>query len=201
MIKVRYKIDTVKSTSVASSIGLEEGDVIIEFNDVPIFSNEDIERAIASNTASALLVVARGAKRIKFSVPPGPLGINVAESKFDEDFFNLICEMQMTTAPYIENYKIVKTIEIVSAECVFGLNIIKDVVMSFTDFFGGRSGTAQSALRQARVRCLDELKREAALAGGNAVIGVDLDYSEFSGKGAGMLFLVATGTAVVVEKS
>ena len=32
-----------------------------------------------------------------------------------------------------------------------------------------------------------------------AVIAVDLDYSEFSGGGKSMLFLVASGTAVVAE--
>ncbi|MBK6998662.1 MAG: heavy metal-binding domain-containing protein [Rhodoferax sp.] len=33
----------------------------------------------------------------------------------------------------------------------------------------------------------------------NAVIGVDLKYSEFSGGGKSMLFVVATGTAVIVK--
>ena len=36
--------------------------------------------------------------------------------------------------------------------------------------------------------------------GGDAVIGIDLDYSEISGKGKGMLFLVASGTVVKLKK-
>ena len=36
--------------------------------------------------------------------------------------------------------------------------------------------------------------------GANAVIGVDLDYSEISAQGKSMLFLVASGTAVKVVK-
>ena len=43
---------------------------------------------------------------------------------------------------------------------------------------------------------LNELKKEAYELGADGVIGVDLDYSEISGKGKGMLFLVASGTAV-----
>jgi len=43
------------------------------------------------------------------------------------------------------------------------------------------------------------LKKEALLTGANAVIGVDLDYSEISGGGKSMLFLVASGTAVIIE--
>lgn len=35
-------------------------------------------------------------------------------------------------------------------------------------------------LRTARIKCLDEMKKEAARIGANAVIGVDLDYSEFA---------------------
>jgi len=56
-------------------------------------------------------------------------------------------------------------------------------------------------LRDARVACLDELRREAEEVGANAVIGIDLDYSEISGGGKSMLFLVATGTAVKVTKT
>ena len=37
---------------------------------------------------------------------------------------------------------------------------------------------------------------EAYELGADGVIGIDLDYSEISGKGKGMLFLVASGTAV-----
>ena len=55
-------------------------------------------------------------------------------------------------------------------------------------------------LRDARKTCLTELRREALMIKANAVIGVDLDYSEISGKGKSMLFLVATGTAVRIEK-
>ena len=46
---------------------------------------------------------------------------------------------------------------------------------------------------------MSELKKEADNIGANAVIAVDLDYSEISGGGKSMLFLVASGTAVKVE--
>lgn len=106
----------------------------------------------------------------------------------------------MSTTPCLEGYRVTKTIDIVSAECVFGMNIFKDFFMGLTDLFGGRSGSAQEILRTARVKCLQELRIEALNNGANAIIGVDLDYSEISGKGTNMLFLVATGTAVIVEK-
>ena len=47
---------------------------------------------------------------------------------------------------------------------------------------------------------LYELKKEAYYLKADGVIGIDLDYSEFSGGGKSMLFLVASGTAVTFKK-
>ena len=131
--------------------------------------------------------------------PTCSYGIKISEDKkIPDDFdFNSI---KVTTAPTLENYKIIDTIDIVTSETVFGMNIFRDFFAGITDFFGGRSEASQKILRDARKLCILELKKEAYRAGGNAVIGVDLDYSEISGKGKGMLFLVASGTAVKVEK-
>ena len=81
------------------------------------------------------------------------------------------------------------------------MNILKDMFAGLRDFFGGRNKSSQDALREARVACLDELRREAGEIGAKAVIGIDLDYSEISGGGKSMLFLVATGKAVKVAKA
>ncbi|TFH85020.1 YbjQ family protein [Billgrantia azerbaijanica] len=107
----------------------------------------------------------------------------------------------LTTSSHLEGYRVTEHLDIVSAECVFGMNVIKDLFAGFRDFFGGRNKSSQDALREARIACLDELRREAASLGANAVIAVDLDYSEISGGGKSMLFLVATGTAVKVAKA
>lgn len=106
----------------------------------------------------------------------------------------------VTTTPFLDGYRVTKVIDVISSECVFGMNIFKDFFTGLSDFFGGRSETSQKALKEARQLCIRELKTEAHQLGANAVIGVDLDYSEFSGQGKSMLFLVASGTAVVIEK-
>jgi uncharacterized protein YbjQ (UPF0145 family) len=80
------------------------------------------------------------------------------------------------------------------------MNMFRDIFAAFTDTFGGRSEASQKVLRDARKTCLLELKKEAAQIGADAVIAVDLDYNEFSGGGKSMLFLVASGTAVRVER-
>jgi len=116
------------------------------------------------------------------------------------EFDKLALQIILTTANSLEGYRIVETVEVISSECVFGINIFHDLFAGLTDIFGGRSYTTQQVLRDARRTCLYELKREAAALGANAVIAIDLDYSESSGKGKSMLFLVATGTAVRVER-
>ncbi|WP_185827561.1 YbjQ family protein [Halomonas nitroreducens] len=107
----------------------------------------------------------------------------------------------LTTSSHLEGYRVTEHLDIVSAECVFGMNVFKDMFAGLRDFFGGRNKSSQDALRDARIACLDELRREAERLGANAVIAVDLDYSEISGGGKSMLFLVATGTAVKVART
>ncbi len=97
------------------------------------------------------------------------------------------------TAPDIE---IDERLEIVTAEVVFGMNLFKDIASALRDTFGGRTETMETAFRNARKTALAELTREAVSIGANAVIAIDLDYSEISGGGRSMLFLVASGTAV-----
>ena len=106
----------------------------------------------------------------------------------------------LTTAERVDGFRVTRTLDIISAECAFGMNVLRDLFANVTDLAGGRSKSTQTALRQARKTCLAELRREAASIDADAVIAVDLDYSEFSGQGKSMLFLVATGTAVQLER-
>ena len=99
-------------------------------------------------------------------------------------------------APDLE---IIERIEIITAECAFGMNLFKDFFAGVRDIVGGRSKSTQNVLRDARKTVLGELKKEAFSVGANAVVGVDLDYSEFSGGGKSMLFVVASGTAVKLK--
>jgi len=104
--------------------------------------------------------------------------------------------VKLTTTPTYPNLEIEEVKGVITSECVFGMNIFRDFFAGMTDFFGGRSEASQKILRDARETCLNELKKEAYDLGADGVIGIDLDYQEISGKGKGMLFLVASGTAV-----
>jgi len=103
------------------------------------------------------------------------------------------------TTESTSNIEIKERLGIISAECVYGVNIFKDLMASVRDLVGGRNKSSQSILKEARVQVLEELKEEALMIGANAVVAVDIDYSEISGGGKSMLFVVATGTAVLAK--
>lgn len=89
---------------------------------------------------------------------------------------------------------------IVSAECVIGQHIFKDVAASLRDLFGGRSKAMQNGLREAKNVVLDELADEAAALGADAVVAVQFHYASVGGSGSvNMLLLTVTGTAITLR--
>ncbi|HEV7285030.1 MAG TPA: heavy metal-binding domain-containing protein [Kaistia sp.] len=102
----------------------------------------------------------------------------------------------LTTCSGVAGRTIEREIDIVGAECVFGMNAIRDVMNAVRDFAGGRSGTIEQLLREARETCAWEIRAAAFQLGADAVVGVRTDHSEISGGGKGMLFVTMTGTAV-----
>jgi uncharacterized protein YbjQ (UPF0145 family) len=123
----------------------------------------------------------------------------IEEAAFETRERNANIDALILTTETGADLKIIKRIEIVTAECAFGMNVFKDMFTNIRDFVGGRSKAVQKTLRDSRRTALYELKKEAYEVGANAVVGVDLDYVELS-LGGSMVMLVASGTAVVVEE-
>jgi uncharacterized protein YbjQ (UPF0145 family) len=113
--------------------------------------------------------------------------------------FNVNVDAILLTTETAPNLNITERIEIVTAECAFGMNIFKDLFAAVRDIVGGRSEAVQQTMRDSRKTALYELKKEAYEVGANAVVGVDLDYVELS-KAGSMVMLVASGTAVRIEE-
>ena len=107
--------------------------------------------------------------------------------------------IMLTTEAYPQGLTITRRIEVVTAECAFGMNMFKELFAGVRDIVGGRSEAVQKTMRDSRRVALYELKKEAHAVGANAVVGVDLDYVELSSAGS-MVMLVASGTAVVIEE-
>ncbi len=106
--------------------------------------------------------------------------------------------MIVTTTPNVEGKKITEYKGIVFGEVISGVDFIKDFTAGLTNFFGGRSGSYEQELIEARVAALREMERRAESLGANAIVGVDIDY-EVLGQGGNMLMVTASGTAVKIE--
>ena len=106
--------------------------------------------------------------------------------------------MIVTTTPSVEGKNIVEYKGIVFGEVVSGVNFVRDIAASLRNVFGGRSGSYEEELVNARQNALREMEQRAMAMGANAVVGVDIDY-EVLGADNGMLMVTASGTAVVVD--
>jgi uncharacterized protein YbjQ (UPF0145 family) len=108
--------------------------------------------------------------------------------------------MLMTTTPTVEGQRIVQYFGIVSGEAILGANIFKDLFASIRDIVGGRSAAYEEELRKAMAIAYDEMQMDARSLGGNAIVGVDLDFESIQiGRGGSMLMVTASGTAVKLE--
>ena len=103
----------------------------------------------------------------------------------------------VTTTPTLEGRPIQEYRGIVTGEVIVGANLFRDLFANIRDIVGGRSGSYERILRDAREQAIAELQAEAGRVGGNAVVGVDLDY-EVIGDTGSMLMVSASGTAVKV---
>ncbi|MDR0957660.1 MAG: heavy metal-binding domain-containing protein [Clostridiales bacterium] len=108
--------------------------------------------------------------------------------------------MIISTTSTLEGMEVKDYRGIVFGEVVAGVNFIKDFAASLSNFFGGRSGSYENELIQARDNAIHEMSHRAQDLGANAVIGVDVDY-EVLGEAANMLMVIASGTAVVVQQA
>ena len=107
--------------------------------------------------------------------------------------------MIITTTPSVDGARITQYLGVVCGEVISGVNFVKDFAAGLTNIFGGRSGSYEEELVDAREQALKELEERAENLGANAVVGVDVDY-EVLGQGGNMLMVSASGTAVVLEK-
>ena len=106
-------------------------------------------------------------------------------------------EIIVTTTNTIEGRPISEYLGIVTGEVIVGANIFRDLFAGIRDIVGGRSGSYERILADARKQAIEEVQAECASLGGNAVVGVDLDY-EVIGANGSMLMVSASGTAVKV---
>lgn len=109
----------------------------------------------------------------------------------------LLHEMQLTTGYNFEGYRITKYLGILSGGVVQGTGFLSELSADVNDLFGTESNTFAEKMMKCREAALEKLKKEAHLKQANAIIGVTFDTMTFRNN---MIGILATGTAVVIEK-
>ena len=102
----------------------------------------------------------------------------------------------VTTTPTFENNTISSYLGVVSSVVVLGTGIFSELGAGVADLLGTRAGGFQEKLNKAREIALQEIKEQANQLGGDAIVGVDLDYMSLS---TNMLMVSVNGTAVKLD--
>lgn len=103
--------------------------------------------------------------------------------------------MIVTTTNNIEGRTVSSYLGVISSEVIIGANIFKDILGGLRDVFGGRSGTYERVMEEAKENAMRELEQKARAMGADAILGIDLDFETIGGGGS-MLMVSASGTAV-----
>jgi uncharacterized protein YbjQ (UPF0145 family) len=101
----------------------------------------------------------------------------------------------LTTTNNVDGHVVLQYVDIESVEVVMGTGMFSEFGGEVADFFGTRSTAFESKLQKAKKVAFKKLKYLAFERGANAVIGIDIDYTEFSGNRIG---LIANGTLVKI---
>lgn len=105
--------------------------------------------------------------------------------------------MLFTSGYDFEGYNIVSYIGHESVQVVLGTGIFSSLNASFSDFLGKRSSAYEEKMATAEKTAKERLKEMAHNRGGNAVIGIDVDYTTFTND---IIGIIVGGTIVKIEK-
>ena len=104
--------------------------------------------------------------------------------------------MLITTTPDVPGREISDIKGVITGEAILGVNIFRDLFAGLRDIIGGRSGSYQKALREARDHAMEDITAEANALGADAIVGVDIDYETIDTQKGAMLMVSVSGTAV-----
>jgi uncharacterized protein YbjQ (UPF0145 family) len=110
--------------------------------------------------------------------------------------------MIVTTTDVIQGAVVESYLGIVTAEVVYGTNVLRDFFAGIRDVIGGRTGSYERVFEKGQQDAIAELKQRAQRLGADAVIGVEIDTGTINVDQSGVLLLItATGTAVKLRIS
>lgn len=115
---------------------------------------------------------------------------------FYKERTRLLSSIIITSTHNIDGYKVEQYLGFDSVEIVIGTGLFSELTGEVSDFLGTRSIEFEKKLSKAKISAQEILKFKAVKKGGNAIVGVDLNYTEFSGNRVG---LIMSGTIVFIK--
>jgi uncharacterized protein YbjQ (UPF0145 family) len=108
--------------------------------------------------------------------------------------------MIVTTTDYLDGFTIENYLGVVTAEVVYGTNVLRDFFAGIRDVLGGRTGSYERVFEQGQQNAIEELQKRAQRLGADAVIGIEIDTGTINVDEKGALLLItAVGTAVKIR--
>jgi len=101
----------------------------------------------------------------------------------------------VTSGHDFQGYKIKAYQGFISAKTVFGMGMFSGLSASVSNLTGNESDRFTNKLEETEAVVLGRLRQRALELGGNAIIGLDLDYTLFA---QALLGVIASGTSVLI---
>jgi len=106
--------------------------------------------------------------------------------------------IMLTTETNID-IKIDKRIDLISSECIYGINLVKDFFAGIRNVVGGNIESLEKSLKDAKNEVTVDLKEQAYNLGGDAVIGVKIEHTYNNAGGGSIMSVFAIGTVVKLK--
>ena len=124
--------------------------------------------------------------------------VEIKEQEIRETELEKLKTIIATTEMSINGLKIEKRIDLVSAQCVYGLNIFKDLFAGVRNIVGGRVKSIEDPLEEGTKIIIQTLKEKAYLAKGDVIIGIKIEHTYNNVNNGNMLSIYGTGTILLL---
>lgn len=163
-----------------------------------VFSVIDMVDGVCKECLNPELVEAREAKQAK--TVEAQEARQVKLDTLQNNKSEILNSILLTTETTLD-LPIAQRIDLISSECVYGMNIIKDLFSFVRDIVGGRIVSIENALKEARAEIIADMKQQAYLMDGDAVIAVRIEHTYNNTNSGSILSVFATGTVVKLQKN
>lgn len=106
-------------------------------------------------------------------------------------------DIMLTSGFNFEGYEIKEYLGFVNGQTALGSNFFKGLAAGVTEMSDAESEKLTSKLEQANDLAMEKLKKVALERGADAIIGLELNYTQFANNSVGT---IASGTAVKLER-